>query len=77
LTKKILIAHSNLKAKRTLTLLLADAGFDIRAVAKAAEAVELAKHELFDLALVENALRVPESDMLSAIRSEQPTLPVS
>ena len=35
LTKKILIAHSNPKAKRTLTLLLADAGFDVRAAAKA------------------------------------------
>ena len=76
MTKKILIAHSNLKAKRTLTLLLADAGFDIRAASKAPEAVELAKHELFDLAVIEQALRIPEPDMLGAIRREQPTLPV-
>ena len=76
MTKKILIAHSNPKAKRTLTLLLADAGFDVRAATKAAEAVELAKHELFDLALIEQALRTPEGDMLAAIRAEQPTLPV-
>ena len=76
LTKKILIAHSNPKAKRTLTLLLADAGFDVRATTKAAEAVELAKHELFDLAMVEQALRVADADMLGAIRGEQPTLPV-
>ena len=43
MTRKILILRGNAKAKRTLVLLLADFGFDIRAFTSAPDALKLAR----------------------------------
>jgi DNA-binding NtrC family response regulator len=75
--KKILIIHGDRKARRMLTFLLADAGFDIRGFAKPSEAVALARQELLDLVLVDHQTRTKDkADVVETVKSIQPTVPV-
>jgi len=75
--KKILLVHGDAKARRTLTLLLAAAGYDIRAYGRADGSLEAARSEWFDLAVVADPL--PEMgcfELVSALRKIQPSLAV-
>ena len=54
--KKILLAHGDEKARRTLTLLLAGAGYDVRPCGCSEMALEAARSEWFDLSLVADPL---------------------
>ena len=77
LVKKILIGHSDPKVRRRLVLLLADAGFDVRAFATADAAAENARSEWFDLAVVANDLSGATGfSFVDRLRQLQPTVPV-
>lgn len=75
--KKILLAHSDEKTRRTLTLLLAGVGYDVRPCDRAQAALDAARAEWFDLALLANPLS--ENDpvaFVNALRKLQPRIPV-
>lgn len=75
--KKILLAHSDEKIRRTLTLLLAGVGYDVRPCGGAPAALDAARAEWFDLALLANPLS--ENDPVAfvhALRKLQPRIPV-
>lgn len=77
LVKKILIVHGDAKMKRRLVLLLADAGYDLRAYTAGDPAIETARVEWFDLALVDAYLTgQPSFDFVEALKKVQPTVPV-
>lgn len=78
LVKKVLIAHSEPKLKRRLLLLLADAGYDVRAHLSAADALEAARNEWFDLALIsENLADTPGLEVVESLKQVQPTVPIA
>ncbi len=77
LVKKILVVHGDAKMKRKLVLMLADAGYDIRAYTEGDPALETARNEWFDLALID--ARMPgatEFEFVEALKKIQPTVPV-
>ncbi|MFA5262486.1 MAG: response regulator [Opitutaceae bacterium] len=77
LVKKILLVHSEAKTRRVCLMLLAGAGFDVRAYSSAASAAEGAQGEWFDLALLDHKLPdAPEFGIIDRLRKIQPTLPV-
>ena len=77
LVKKILIVHGDAKMKRRLVLLLADAGYDLRSFTKGEPALETARSEWFDLALVDAYLDgVANFEFVEALKKVQPTVPV-
>jgi len=77
LVKKILIVHDDPKARRRLVLLLADAGFDVRAFATADSAEESARVEWFDLAVIDHELPgAPGLGFVDRLKKIQPTVPV-
>lgn len=77
LVKKILIGHSDPKIRRRLVLLLADAGYDVRAFATADAAAENARGEWFDLAVVAIDLSgAPGFSFVDRLKQLQPTVPV-
>jgi DNA-binding NarL/FixJ family response regulator len=77
LVKKILIGHSDPKVRRRLVLLLADAGFDVRAFGTADAAAENARGEWFDLAVVATDLPdAPGFSFVDRLKQLQPTVPV-
>ena len=77
LVKKILVVHGDAKMKRKLVLMLADAGYDLRAFTEGDPALETARSEWFDLALID--ARMPgatEFEFVEALKKIQPTVPV-
>jgi FixJ family two-component response regulator len=77
LVKKILIVHGDAKMKRRLVLLLADAGYDLRSYTAGDPALETARVEWFDLALVDSHLTgQPNFEFVEALKKVQPTVPV-
>ena len=75
--KKILLAHSDEKTRRTLTLLLAGVGYDVRPCGRAPAALEAARAEWFDLALLANPLTETDPvEFVHALRKLQPRIPV-
>lgn len=77
LVKKILIAHPDLRLRRRLVLLLADAGLDVRAHVSTEEALATARGEWFDLALVAQELEGGLGlDLAESLKKVQPTVPV-
>ena len=77
LVKKILIVHADPKMKRKLVLMLADAGYDLRAFTQTEAALETARVEWFDLALVDAQLCGPQDfEFVEALKKIQPTVPV-
>lgn len=77
LVKKILVVHGDAKMKRKLVLVLADAGYDLRAFTEGDPALETARNEWFDLALID--ARMPgatEFEFVEALKKIQPTVPV-
>ena len=77
LVKKLLIAHGDQKVRRRLVLFLAAAGFDLRAFGTADAALESARNEWFDLALVDYELSGSRDFApIEALKKIQPTVPV-
>ncbi len=77
LVKKILVVHGDAKMKRKLVLVLADAGYDLRAFTESEPALETARNEWFDLALVDARLPgVTEFEFVETLKKIQPTVPV-
>jgi len=77
LVKKILIAHGDQRIRRRLVLFLADAGYDLRAFGTADAALESARNEWFDLALVDYELSgARDFSFIEALKKIQPTVPV-
>ncbi len=77
LVKKILVVHGDAKMKRKLVLMLADAGYDIRAFTECEPALETARNEWFDLALIDARLPgATEFEFVEALKKIQPTVPV-
>jgi DNA-binding response OmpR family regulator len=77
LVKKILIVHGEPKMKRRLVLMLADAGYDVRAYTHGDGALETARAEWFDLALVDAYLSgAAHFELVEALKKVQPTVPV-
>ena len=75
--KKILLVHGDPKTRRTLTLLMAGAGYDVRSCGRADTALEAARSEWFDLTLVNDPLTETSSfDFVAALRKIQPSVPV-
>lgn len=75
--KKILVAHGDPKLKRRLVLMLADAGFDVRAQTEVATVLTIARVEWFDLALVgPTASGTNGLEVVEQLRGVQPTVPV-
>ncbi|MBP8257212.1 MAG: response regulator [Opitutaceae bacterium] len=78
LVKKILVAHHDPRLKRRIVLSLADAGFDVRAFLTPDEAVEAARNEWFDLALVAEQLPdITGLQVFESLKQVQPTAPVA
>lgn len=77
LVEKILVVHHNAAVKRRLVLTLADAGFDLRAFISGSDALDDARSEWFDLALVDAELDPSHGfTFIEQLRRIQPTLPV-
>lgn len=77
LVKKILVVHSDAKMKRRLVLMLADAGYDLRAFTANEAALETARAEWFDLALVDAQLSGTQGfEFVESLKKIQPTVPV-
>jgi DNA-binding response OmpR family regulator len=77
LVKKLLIAHGDQKIRRRLILFLADAGYDLRAVGTVAAALESARNEWFDLALIDYELSgARDFSPIETLKKIQPTVPV-
>jgi DNA-binding response OmpR family regulator len=77
LVKKILIVHGDAKMKRRLVLLLADAGYDLRSFTEGDPALETARVEWFDLALIDAYLTgTANFDFVESLKKVQPTVPV-
>ena len=77
LVKKILIVHGDAKMKRRLVLMLADAGYDLRAFIQPDVALETARVEWFDLALIDAQLSgTQDFEFVEALKKIQPTVPV-
>ncbi len=76
--KKILIIHQDPKIKRRLVIMLADAGYDLRAFVQSDAALEAARTEWFDLALVDAdpADKGSEFAVVDALKKVQPTVPI-
>jgi len=75
--KKILLVHGDTKARRTLTLLLAGAGYDVRPCGRTEVALETAHSEWFDLSLVGDPLPEMSSfSFIEALKKLQPSVPV-
>ena len=75
--KKILLVHGDTKARRTLTLLLAGAGYDVRPCGRTEVALETAHSEWFDLSLVADPLPEMSSfSFIEALKKLQPSVPV-
>lgn len=76
--KKVLIAHNDPKLKRRIVLSLADAGFDVRSHLTADEAIEAARNEWFDLALIAEQLPGTTGlQVFESLKQVQPTAPVA
>jgi DNA-binding response OmpR family regulator len=74
--KKILIVHGDPKMKRRLVLVLADAGYDVRAFTKSEAALEIARVEWFDLALIDSQISGNGNfETVEALKKIQPTVP--
>jgi DNA-binding response OmpR family regulator len=75
--KKILLVHGDTKTRRTLTVLLAGAGYDVRPCGRAEVALETAHSEWFDLSLVADPLPEMSSfSFIEALKKLQPSVPV-
>ncbi len=75
--KKILLIHADEKIRRTLTLLLAGAGYDVRPCPRSDLAIEYARSEWFDLSLVNDPPPdIGSFDFIKALRKIQPSVPV-
>jgi DNA-binding response OmpR family regulator len=75
LVKKVLVVHSDAKMKRRLVLVLADAGYDVRAFVDGPAALETARAEWFDL--VDAQLSGTTGfEFVEALKKIQPTVPV-
>lgn len=73
--KKILIAHPDAVMRRRLVMLFATAGFDVRPFDAPDLALEGARAEWFDLALVDGRFAGKEGgDLTAGLRGVQPTL---
>ncbi|HEY0966131.1 MAG TPA: response regulator [Opitutaceae bacterium] len=77
LVKKILVVHGEAKARRRLVLTLADSGYDLRAFAAPEPALESARSEWFDLALIDGGANGTAGfSFAEALKKTQPTVPV-
>jgi DNA-binding response OmpR family regulator len=77
LSRRILIVHTEARARRRLVLILVEAGYDVRAYGATEEALAGARGEWFDLALVDYALPGGEGfGFTRTLRQVQPTLPI-
>ncbi len=77
LVKKILVVHGEAKARRRLVLTLADSGYDLRAFAAPESALEAARSEWFDLALIDGGANGTAGfSFAEALKKTQPTVPV-
>jgi CheY-like chemotaxis protein len=77
LVKKLLIAHGDQKVRRRLVLFLAAAGYDLRAFSTTEAALESARNEWFDLALMDYELSgTRDFSPVEALKKIQPTVPV-
>ncbi len=77
LVKKILVVHAESQIRRRVVLALADAGYDVRSFTAADPALECARSEWFDLALVDYELPGTEGfAFLAELKTVQPTLPL-
>ncbi|MFA5057575.1 MAG: response regulator, partial [Opitutaceae bacterium] len=75
--KKILLVHGDEKIRRTLNLLLAGAGYDVRPCGRSDAALEAARSEWFDLSLVADPLPEMSSfGFVEALKKLQPSVPV-
>jgi DNA-binding response OmpR family regulator len=75
--KKILLVHGEAKARRTLTLLFAGAGYDVRSCGRSEVALETARSEWFDLSVVADPLlEMGSFEFIAALRKLQPSVPV-
>ncbi len=75
--KKILLVHGDEKTRRTLTLLLAGAGYDVRPCGPSESALDAARGEWFDLALVADSRpAISPVNFINALRKLQPRVPV-
>jgi DNA-binding response OmpR family regulator len=77
LVKKVLVVHRDAKLKRLLVMMLADAGYDVRAHGEATGALDLVRSEWFDLALVGETLATTTGlDLIEALKRVQPSVPM-
>jgi DNA-binding response OmpR family regulator len=75
--KKILLVHGDATSRRTLTLLLAGAGYDVRPCGQPAVALEAARSEWFDLSLVADPLpELSSFDFIEELKKLQPSVAV-
>jgi DNA-binding response OmpR family regulator len=75
--KKILLVHGDAKARRTLTLLFAGAGYDVRSYGRADVSLEAARSEWFDLAVVADPLpEIGSFELVGSLKKIQPSVAV-
>lgn len=74
--KKILVLHGETRGRRRLVLPLADAGYDLRAFGAAEAALESARAEWFDLALVANDAEDRGFAFAEELKRVQPAVPI-
>ena len=78
MNKKILIVRGDEDGAKALSFLLAGAGCRISAHTEASRALEVAKHERFDLAITDRELPENKKDfgLIANLKESQPSLPV-
>ncbi len=77
LPRRVLVVHAEARARRRLLLVLVESGYDVRGFATVEAALNAARMEWFDLALVDYALPGGEGfGFTRTLRQVQPTLPV-
>jgi DNA-binding response OmpR family regulator len=75
--KKVLLVHGDQSASRTLTLLLAEAGYYVRSYSEPAAAIAAVQDERFDLSLVAESLpKMDSSGLVDALKTRRPGMAV-
>jgi DNA-binding NtrC family response regulator len=73
--RRIALVEDDLRTSRTLTLLLEDEGFEIRAFTDARAALDALRRERFDILVTDHVLPGMQGlDLVQLLRREQPSL---
>ncbi len=78
MNKKILIVREDQQDSKALSFLLSGSGYQVTIQSNAGQAVEVAKHQSFDLAITDESLpeNQPDLGLVSSLKQAHPKLPI-